>query len=333
MTNPDPSNMYRMIADYPLQFAKGFDLALKTKIDQPVENIIISSMGGSALSGDLISCAFEEKLKQQVAINRNYLTTQKLNERTLVIAISFSGNTEETLSTYKQAVDGGAQVVVVAAGGKLLELAAKDGKEFVKLIKESPDFQPRMSTGYIFAILTSLLVKAGWLPFSVEAEVRDMAAKLSALNTEVQGKQLGESLFRTIPLIYASDMYWPVARIAKIKLNENSKIPAFWNILPELNHNEMVGFSNTSDNYRIVILRDPGGNPKISQRMMATADILRQRPIGLKTTIWDMLGGTKLEKMFSTLMVWDFASYYLALKMGINPTPVKLVEDFKSLIK
>ena len=333
MTNLDPSNMYRMIADYPLQFAKGFDLALKTKVNQPVESIIITGMGGSALAGDIINCAFEGKLKQQVATNRNYLTTQKLDEHTLVIAISFSGNTEETLSVYGQAIDAGAQVVAIAAGGRLLELATKNGKEFIKLIKESPNFQPRMSSGYIFAILTSLLIKAGWLSFSVETEVRDMAMKLPALNTEVQGKQLGESLFKTIPLIYASDMYWPVARIAKIKLNENSKIPAFWNILPEFNHNEMVGFSNTQDNYRIVILRDPEDNPKISQRMAATAEILRQRPIGLKTTIWDMLGTTKLEKIFSTLMVWDFASYYLALKMGIDPTPIKLVEDFKAVIK
>lgn len=331
--NVDPSNMFRMIADYPQQFGKGFDLTIKTEIQAPVERIIVTGMGGSALAGDLVNCAFEEELKYPLLISRNYQISYPLDSKSLVVVISFSGNTEETISSYKQAVAAGAQVVAITSGGRLLNLAMKDNVQFIKLIKESANFQPRMSSGYIFAILAGLLVKAKHLPFETERQVCNMADKLSVLNTEGQGKQLGESLLNTIPLIYAHDKYWPVARIAKIKLNENSKIPAFWNVLPELNHNEMIGFSNTNDNYRIVMLRDPEDKPNITERMAATASILRERPIGLKATIWDMLGKTKLEKIFSTLMVMDWASYYLALKMDIDPTPVKLVEDFKAVVK
>lgn len=331
--NLDPSNMYRMIADYPKQFVKGFNLALKIQVKRPVDRVIVTGMGGSALAADLINCAFDDRLKCPVLVNRDYVLPQGMDDKTLVVAISFSGNTEETLSAYKQAVAAGAQTVAIAAGGKLIELVMREDREFIKLVRESPDFQPRMASGYLFAILTSLLIKAEWLPVELERQVREMADRLTALHIEAQGKQLGESLFGTIPLIYISGRYWPVARIAKIKLNENSKIPAFWNVLPELNHNEMVGFSNTKDNYRIVMLRDKDDNPKIDQRMKAMASLLRERPIGLKTTVWDMLGETKLEKIFSTLMVWDFASYYLALKIGVDPTPVRLVEDFKAVIK
>lgn len=333
MKELDPSNMYRMIKDFPQQFEKGFNLAFKTQVGQSINQIIVTGMGGSVLAGDLINCAFARELKSSVIVNRNYSIPQALDDRTLVIAVSFSGNTEETLAAYKRAVAAGASAVAVASGGELIELAMREGREFIKLAKESPGFQPRMSSGYVFAILTSLLIKAGFLPPAVEKQVREMAAQLPLLNTEGQGQQLGESLLRTIPLIYTSETYWPVARIAKIKFNENAKIPAFWNVLPELNHNEMVGFSNTKDNYRILILRDPKDDPKIRQRMSATADILRQRPIGLKATIWDMMGRTKLEKIFSTLMLMDWASYYLALKMDIDPAPVKLVEDFKTQIK
>jgi glucose/mannose-6-phosphate isomerase len=140
-------------------------------------------------------------------------------------------------------------------------------------------------------------------------------------------------LLHTIPVIYTSDSYWPIARIAKIKLNENSKIPAFWNYLPEMNHNELVGFTNTHDNYRVVMLRDPDEDPRISRRMEVATDVLRSQGIGLKATIWDMEGDTRLLKIFSTLMIMDWASYYLALQLGIDPTPVKMVEDFKALMK
>ena len=329
----DPSNMHRMIADFPLQFAKGFDLVIKIEVRTPVERVILTGMGGSALAGDLINSAFADDLRTPLLISRNSTIPFPLDDKTLVIANSFSGNTGETLSAYDQAIQAGAQVIAMASGGKLLERAMRDGVPYIKTVKESPDFQPRMSSGYIFAILAALLVRAGHLPWTAEKQVCEMAEWLQTINTELSGKQLGESLLKTIPLIYAPDAYWSVARIAKIKLNENSKIPAFWYVFPELNHNEMVGFTNTRDNYRVVILRDPDDDPRVNKRIEITAEVLRGQGIGLKATIWDMMGRSRLEKIFSTLGVMDWSSYYLAQRMGIDPTPVKLVEDFKALLK
>ncbi len=328
----DPSNMKQMIEDYPLQFGKGFDLTRLVSIKQPINKIIVTGMGGSALAGDLVNSIFGSELPEPLRINRTYTISDKMDSNTLVIAISYSGNTEETLSAFDQAVTAGAQIVAIACGGELPNKAIQASKEYIKLTKDSENFQPRMSSGYTFSIICGLVIKAGWLPEHTEQQVRIMAENLPTFNTEIKGQQLGESLLGTIPLIYTSDSYWPVARIAKIKLNENSKIPAFWNYLPELNHNELVGFTNTKDNFRIIMFKDPEDHPRVTQRMEVTSQVLKQQGIGLKSTIWDMQGNNKLEKTFSTLMMMDWASYYLALAMHIDPTPVDMVEDFKKAL-
>ena len=332
MNSLDPSNMYRMIEDYPLQFTKGLALATHIQLQHPVNQIILTGMGGSALAGDLVNISFPGLLRQPLIISRNYHIPYQLDSATLVIANSFSGNTEETIAAYHQARATGAQVVVIASGGKLLELALQDKTPVIKSIKESDNFQPRMSSGYIFAILVSLLVKSGHLPSSVETELLALPVKLTTIDTRSSGQRLGEELSGTIPLIYSADDYWPVARIAKIKLNENSKVPAFWNYLPEMNHNELVGFSHTSDHYQIVMLRDRDSDPRINRRMQVVADILKSQPTPIPTIFHDMLGQDRLTKIFSTLMVMDWASYYLALKLGVDPTPVQMVEDFKQLM-
>lgn len=332
MENQDPSNMKQMIEDYPAQFGKGLDLTQIVSITKPINKVIITGMGGSALAGDLINSLFSQDLPDSVRINRTYTIQDKMDANTLVIAISYSGNTEETLSAFNQAVEAGAQVVAVACGGELPQKAIQEGREYIKLTKDSENFQPRMSSGYTFSIICGLLIKAGWLPEKTAQEIRLMADSLPSFNTEIKGQQIGESLLGTIPLIYTSDAYWPVARIAKIKLNENAKIPAFWNYLPELNHNELVGFTNTKDNFRILMFRDPADHPRINQRMEVTSQVLKHQGIGLKSTIWDMQGETKLQKTFSTLMMMDWASYYLALAMHIDPTPVDMVEDFKKAL-
>ena len=325
--------MYQMIQDFPRQFARGFEWSQIVKIETPIERVIVSGMGGSSLPTDLVNSAFSSQLPRPLITSRDYQISEKLTPNDLVIAISFSGNTAETIHSFKQAIAAGAQVVAVASGGELLELAIKSGVPYVRLIKDSPNFQPRMASGYLFSVITSLLVKANWLPLSAEREVLESLANVDIAALEIQGRQLGESLIDTIPIFYASPRFWPVARIGKIKFNENSKIPAFWNVFPELNHNEMVGFSNTRDNYRIVMLRDRDDEPVVNRHMDITAKVLRSQGIGLKATIWDMPSGEYLTKMFTTLIVLDWASYYLALAMKVDPTPVQLVEDFKGWMK
>lgn len=331
MNSLDPSDMHSMIANYPLQFAKGLAWASQIHLQPPINRVILTGMGGSALSGDLINVAFPGILCQPILISRDYHIPYPLDRETLVIVNSFSGNTEETLSAYQQALQSGAQVVAIASGGKLLDQATADNVQSIRVVKEPENFQPRMSSGYIFAILTELLIKAGHLPETVRAELLSLPAKLTVLDSQTIGQQLGESLSGSIPIIYTSDQYWPIARIAKIKINENSKIPAFWNYLPEMNHNELVGFSNTQDRYHLVLIQDPDDNTQINRRMQVVTQVLSE--YNIPSTCITMLGTDRLTKIFSSLMIADWTSYYLALKLGIDPTPVKLVEDFKVLLR
>jgi glucose/mannose-6-phosphate isomerase len=154
-----------------------------------------------------------------------------------------------------------------------------------------------------------------------------MAENLKRLNLENQGKNLAQKLTNKIPIIYASDKFKDIAKIWKIKFNENSKTQAFWNYFPELNHNEMVGFTNLQGNFHIIILKDKEDHPRIQKRMAIITDLLKKK--GIEVATIDVLGEDLLTKIFSTLMLGDWASYYLALEYGIDPTPVEIVEDFK----
>lgn len=147
---------------------------------------------------------------------------------------------------------------------------------------------------------------------------------------EEKGQELAKKLFGRTPVIYASPKYKSVAMIWKIKMNENAKTPAFWNFFPELNHNEMVGYTNPQGKFFIILLRDLDDNPKNLKRYDATASLLNS--IGIESEIIDMEGENVFIKMFSSINYADWASYYLALEYGQDPTPVDLVEKLKKIL-
>ncbi|MFH0905457.1 MAG: bifunctional phosphoglucose/phosphomannose isomerase [bacterium] len=333
MQSTDKSNMFSMIQGWSDQLAEGLKLVELVDICRPITKIVLIGVGGSAWPADLVNCVFADDIKVPVVINRGYRLTTPVDASTLVIVNSYSGNTEETLSAYQEALKTSGQIVAMSAGGRLLELAQRGSQQFARVPKPSPNFPPRMACGYIIGALTALYIKAGVLPLASDRLLTEAADYLTKLNAEGQGKQLGESLLRTIPVFYAAGSYWPLAEVAKIQLNENTKIPAFFNQIPEFNHNEMAGFINTKDNYRIVIFRDPSDDPRINRQIDVAAALLRERPIGLKTTIWDMPGDTRAKKALSTILTAIWASYYLAMAMGVDPGELKLVDSFKQLSK
>lgn len=330
MINPkDPSGMYSMIEGYPDQFAKGLVLAQSVQLPTNINEIIVAGIGGSALAPDLVYAFFKQDFQVPFSVQRNYDLPKSVSAKTLVIAISFSGNTEETISATEAALKEGASVVIIASGGKLAELAHANSLPLVLLTKESDNFQPRMSSGYVVAAITQLLINAKVLPETARQTLLSAAEFLSRLSLSESGKQIARQMVGKTPLIYTSDSYWPVARIAKIKLNENSKVPCFWNILPEMNHNEMVGFTNPQGvKYFVLMLQDAIDHPRINRRMEVLANVLKER--GIENQIIEMVGNSYPEKTLSSLMLMDWVSYWLALELGIDPTPVDMVEQFKA---
>lgn len=284
---------------------------------------VIVGMGGSAHAA-LILKTWKPGL--DIIIHRDYglpeIPIAELKNK-LIILSSYSGNTEEVVDAFHKAKEKGLSMTVVAAKGKLLELAKENNISHIEL----PDkkIQPRSALGFS--------TKAFLKFIGADDEIKKMSALSTALNMtdyEEAGKIFSGKMKNHIPVIYVSARNYSLAYIWKIKLNETGKIPAFCNVFPELNHNEMNGFSVLSDKFYFLILKDLADNPKILKRMEVTEKLYKDR--GLKVEVLELSGGNIWQKIFSSLLLADWVSYHLALSYGLEPEQVPMVEEFKKLI-
>ena len=335
----DKSNLRQVILETPGQFEVGLSLAKNIKVQGQFENVIVSGMGGSALPANLLRTYCNSLFKVhpnykpfEIYINRYYsLPPESHGSNTLNFISSYSGNTEEAISSLEDARKAGLKFIGFSSGGEVEELCRQYGAPHIKLPIPNPNFQPRMGTGYFFASMFQLLVNQGLIP-DTRSELLALAGKLNQnMNAhESRGKELAKKIWGKTPVIYSSPKYKPVAMIWKIKINENSKTPAFWNFFPELNHNELVGFTNPQGKFFIIMLRDPEDNPLNIKRYESTSRLLAER--GVENEIIEMEGADVFLKMFSSLNLADWTSYYLALEYGQDPTPVDMVEDLKKIL-
>ena len=346
----DKSNLRQVILNTPKQFEEGFKIAKTTKVDGQFYKVVISGMGGSALPANLLRTycnSIQEKHTFGIFVNRFYsLPPEAHSPNTLNLISSYSGNTEETISSLEEAHSSGLKFIGLSSGGKLEELCKKYGASHIKLPYPDPNFQPRMGTGYFFSTMLQVLINADLIP-DVSSDLVSKAAKLNDVmsQNEEKGRALATKLVGKTPVIYASPKYKSVAMIWKIKINENAKTPAFWNFFPELNHNEMVGFTNPQGNFLIIMLKDQDDDPRNLKRYETTAKLLSEK--GIDSEIIDMegsderSGGDRLldkrgtdvfSKMFLSLNLADWTSYYLALDYKQDPTPVEMVESLKKTL-
>jgi len=321
--------MQDIIKNFNKQFRAGYEATADLILPSNKQGICICGIGGSALPGNLLELYLEKhNINIPLILERSYGLPKKINKDWLVICISYSGNTEEPLSCLKQAQSNGLDVGLISSGGKLKEIAEQNNIPIAIMPK---GIQPRMALGYQFSALLGILEKAELI------KTPEDVLKLESIDPEIQkdfAKNLAERIKGNIPIVYASNKLKIIARICKIGFNENAKSPAFWNYLPELNHNEMVGFTkkNNSDfrNFYFIIFKDLNDHLKIQKRMDLTKQILNKQEI--KGEIIELKGKTLLEKAFYGIILSYWISYYLALLYNIDPEPVKLVEDFKKLL-
>ncbi len=327
----DKFNLRGVILESTDQLTIGLELAKNVKVTGSFSNIIVCAMGGSALPAHLL--ANLDKATVPVFIHKDYGLSPKANENSLVICISYSGNTEETVSALKEALEKKVKIVGMASGGEIEKICQENNLPFVKI---PGGIQPRYATGYFFSAITKVLENAG-LMTTISNEFGKLAQELKAINLdqEKEGIALAKKLFKKIPVVYASSNYEDVAKIWKIKFNENSKVPAFYNCFPELNHNEMVGYAGLkkigTKNFFAIMLQDSNDHTRIKTRMELTAKLIKKNGADAKIVL--IKEGDKLFKIFATLLLGDWTSYHLALLQKIDPTQVKIVEDFKDLLK
>ena len=335
----DKSNLRQMILESPDQFGVGAQLAEGVKVEGTFRSIMISGMGGSALPGNLFRIYLNDLFRtgrpeeQPLAIyqNRSYSLPPESFHGCLNFICSYSGNTEETVASFEEALKSKLPCIALSAGGKIEEMAKANGVPHVKLPIPYENFQPRVGTGFFFGAMFQVLVNQGLVPDTTVDLVRESALlKENMMVLEEQGKELAKRMVGKTPVIYSTAKYKSVAMVWKIKLNENAKTPAFWNFFPELNHNEMVGWTLPQGKFFILMLRDTGAHPQVLKRFEITAELLRKQ--GVDVEILDMDGGSVYNRVFTSIALGDFASYYLALEYGQDPTPVAMVEELKKLL-
>ncbi|MBO8159008.1 MAG: bifunctional phosphoglucose/phosphomannose isomerase [Thermosyntropha sp.] len=301
------------------------------------KNIVVSGLGGSAIGGDILRSYAENKGNIPVIVNRSYEIPNFVDEKTLFFAVSYSGNTEETLSAYEKAKNKRADIICITSGGKLSLMAESDGYGVVKV---PSGLVPRAAIGYLFCPMALILSELGIFP-NLKSEIEETVQVLSELREEIKpdivfpdnpARRLAESLMDSIPVIWGSIGGTETAALRfKAQINENAKSPAYYNVFPELNHNEVVGFAVPEDilsRVVIVIFEDKYDNPRIKKRIDITEDIVKNRVKNLLRI--ESRGESFLARLFSLIYLGDYASVYLAGRYSINPTPVGVIDYLKA---
>jgi glucose/mannose-6-phosphate isomerase len=311
------------------------DTTLPGKLDQVFDSIEVAAMGGSALAWDVLNETMGHRLNGALRIHRDYSVTQ-VSPAALGIACSVSGNTEETLAAYEMMRERCGCVIAITAGGELAKRAQNDSVELIRvpLENEPSDFQPRNSVGYLLTYGVRLLQAAGFgddLLSEIEAAVIDYDNNYDGI--EDCAKQAAEWIDGNIPIIYSTaSLFNSLARTTKIKFNENAKYAAFAGALPEINHNEMIGFeSDIGTGFRIIYLSDPSDSDAVINRFSTMSRLFEERNFShVQTRKVDLIGDTRLGRVLAGISFGDWCSYHLAMLRGVDPTPVDFIEDFKA---
>tara|TARA_Y100000310_G_C20658222_1_gene803165 strand:+ start:630 stop:1598 length:969 start_codon:yes stop_codon:yes gene_type:complete len=314
----DSQNMLQVIKEFPKQCREALSLPKGISASGQVDNIIVTGMGGSAMGGDLLRIYLSDT-NIPVYVNRDYKVPNFVNENSLVFVVSYSGNTEETLSSLNDAKEKNAQIIGITSGGKLAE-------ECEKVIQIPSGLQPRAALGYLFFPMLGILHNSNLARVKNEDlnEMLEILKQTDKFNEA--GEELSKKLKEKIPIIYASESLGAIAFRWKTQINENAKMPAFYNVFSEMNHNEIAGYKSMDMKFAAVIIRDKQDNERIKKRM----DICREIMEGHVTVEEiETQGESLLARMFSTIYLADFVSYYLALWNRVDPSPVEIIEDMK----
>lgn len=300
------------------------------------KNIVVLGMGGSAVGGDLLSDYLADELLIPIVVIRGYDIPKFVDENSLVFAVSYSGNTEETLSALKGCLEAKARVIALTSGGKLAALARE--KNF-PVIKVPAGIQPRAAISYLFFPLLKALERLGLIKERSD-EIEETLNILQELSKEYGAnspiknnlaKEVALNLYQHLPLVYGSEgLLGSVAMRWKTQINENSKWPCFWNVFPELDHNEIVGYeieNSINLQVKIVYLQDKEGSLRVEQRREITRKIIKDKVA--EFIVCPTRGKGKMARMFSLIFLGDLASYYLAILNQVDPSPVACIEDLK----
>ena len=301
-----------------------------------IADVAICGMGGSAIAADLVLGAYRERIRAPVSVVRDYYLPGWIGENTLVILSSYSGGTEETLTCASQALERNALCVAITSGGKLGSFYAAEGVPVVPVV---PGLQPRAALLRMLVPLVVLFDRLGILPpiaSDLEEARATLAAAVATLGPEVNeaenpAKQLARSLQASVPLVWGAELTAPIAARWKGQFNENSKVPSYSSTLPELDHNEIVGFTGMpaplSSLAQLILLRDERQHRQVHRRFDLTRELVEAHVNRVVSITAE--GQSALARMLDLVMLGDYVSLYLALLRAVDPGPVEIIGRLK----
>lgn len=334
----DSKGMRNLILNFPKQVEEAIAIGEGAKIKikrKNIAHIVISGLGGSAIGGDLIRAYFADKCDVPVIVNRHYYFPDYVGKNSLVIISSYSGNTEETTASYKDAIKRKAKIFCITSGGEVEKMAKKYKHPYIKI---PGGFPPRAALGYSFFPMLIALSKLGFIK-NQKKEIKETLLLLHELSSRYSNHNahdnlalnLAKTIHGKLPVIYSgADKFDTVNTRWRGQITENAKTLAFGHVFPELNHNEIVGWEVLKDimkKIHVIILRDREDFKRIQLRMDVTKGSIGEFADGI-TEVYSE-GKSLLARMFSLLYLADWLSFYLAMLNGVDPSPVKKIDFLK----
>jgi len=337
----DPAGMLKAEEDFYEQLTSARNIAKNADLSKlslvKFKGVAILGMGGSGFSADIIKTLVADEIKVPVEVVKGYDLPAYIGKGWLVVAVSYSGNTEETISALNHAIERDAHILIECSGGKLQKLAGDSGYSIINI---PSGLQPRGAIGYLFFPVYLAMGTIGLININ-ENDIEEMLdlikekASIYNRNTPLSdnpAKELAVKIGDRLPIIYGTEgIYSAVAYRLKCEINENSKTPCWWNSFSELNHNETVGWerlANITGNFILIAFRDPDEGPKIRTRIEVTLGQIK--PYVAEIVEIPVEGKSKFAKALSALYLGDIASVYLALLAGVDPSPVVKIESLKA---
>lgn len=330
----DRSDMLSLAEKIADDIKNAVEIADRLKIEPfMAERIMITGMGGSAIGGEILADYLSDRVKTPIIVSRDYFLPASADERTLLFALSYSGNTEETLSALNDGIRKKCRIISISSDGLLREIATAKGIQFLEIPKGMP---PRSALPYLLFPMLVILEKLNLV--DARKEIGDAVTFLReqgrAFFSDVKiedniAKSIAIKLRGTIPVVYAHSYLSSMAKRWQTQFNENSKVLAWHGTFPEMNHNEIVAWNEQDSMHTLMLLRSDDEFPRTRKRIELTKRFLSRKRL---MDVW-IKGHTRLERICYALQLGDFVSIYLAVLNGIDPYPVDIIERLKEEMK
>ncbi len=323
--------MDKLISRFTEQLTEALEIGAQSKISKPrkkINKIYVAGLGGSGIGADFVASIIRKESKVPYLVGKGYHIPGYVDENTLAIASSYSGNTEETLQSFKEIEKTGAKIVVISSGGKLIKRAKRKGYDYILVPDSWPS--PRACLGYSFVAQLALLNKLGFIS---DKSLRSIKSSIELLdkespNIKKEAKKIAKRLYNKMPIIYAEDRIEPVAVRLRQQINENAKALCWHHVIPEMNHNELVGWKDKNKDLVVLYLRNADDYKRNSIRMDINQKIIKKctpNIINLFSKGTDMT-----QRMMYFVHLGDWISWYLSQLRGQDAIEVNVIDYLKS---